>query len=44
MLYFLSKDGVDITYAQLFPYINLVPSIYLKGTFGLGIERINYFL
>ena len=37
--YFLSKDGVDIKYAQLIPYINLEPSIYNKKQCGLSIKN-----
>jgi hypothetical protein len=35
----LSKDGVDIKYAQLLPYINLEPSIYNKKQMGLSIKN-----
>jgi hypothetical protein len=39
MDYFLSKDGVDINYAQLIPYENLEPSIYNKKQCGLSIKN-----
>jgi hypothetical protein len=35
----LSRDGVDIKYNQLLPYINLEPSIYNKKQMGLSIKN-----
>jgi hypothetical protein len=42
--YFLSKDGVDIKYAQLIPYINLEPSIYNKKQGGCIMRTIGTLL
>jgi hypothetical protein len=40
--YFLSKDGVDIKYAQLIPYINLEQASIIKNNVDYQLKIINY--